>query len=519
MQTVPRNRRVLVALNLVLQARDLSVRSAAASSSKAPRSPCTPATRSASSAATAPARPACCGCSVARLPPTAGVVHRQRRVRLPPAGPAHRRRRSTASPRSPTSCPAAASTRPTVPHREAAPRDGGGRQRANVARFSPRRGGVPGRRRLRRGVRGPRARRRPRPRRPTGSTCPSAVLSGGERRRVELARILFAGSDVLLLDEPTNHLDIDAKSWLHGVPAQLPRRAARRSATTSSCSTSRSPGCCTSTAGEDVAGTWSSTRAPTRQYLAARARTRSGSPSSATAAGRGDRAPARRSSTRIRGQDREARQMAHSLDKRVDRLEAAHVDGADEATARSRVRFPDPPHAGRTVLEVDGPRQVLRRAAGLRGRDVRPSSAASACWCSGSTAPARRACCASSPARPRPTRGDVRRSASASSLGYYAQEHEGIVAGPHAARPHARRHVLVDRAELRGLLGHVRPDAATRRSRTPAPCRAARRRSSRSRSWSPVATTCCCSTSRRTTSTRGRASAVAARSRRGPAAW
>ena len=42
------------------------------------------------------------------------------------------------------------------------------------------------------------------------------MLSGGERRRVELARILFAGSDVLLLDEPTNHLDSDAKNWLMG---------------------------------------------------------------------------------------------------------------------------------------------------------------------------------------------------------------------------------------------------------------------------------------------------------------
>ena len=40
---------------------------------------------------------------------------------------------------------------------------------------------------------------------------PIGVLSGGERRRVELSRILFAGSDLLLLDEPTNHLDIDAK--------------------------------------------------------------------------------------------------------------------------------------------------------------------------------------------------------------------------------------------------------------------------------------------------------------------
>ena len=40
------------------------------------------------------------------------------------------------------------------------------------------------------------------------------ALSGGERRRAELVRILFGGSDLLLLDEPTNHLDADARSWL-----------------------------------------------------------------------------------------------------------------------------------------------------------------------------------------------------------------------------------------------------------------------------------------------------------------
>ncbi len=39
-------------------------------------------------------------------------------------------------------------------------------------------------------------------------------LSGGQRRRVDLIRVLFQSPDVMILDEPTNHLDMPAKRWL-----------------------------------------------------------------------------------------------------------------------------------------------------------------------------------------------------------------------------------------------------------------------------------------------------------------
>ena len=56
---------------------------------------------------------------------------------------------------------------------------------------------------------------------PEGDT-PIKVLSGGERRRVALCRLLLSQPDILLLDEPTNHLDAESVQWLEQFLQQFP---------------------------------------------------------------------------------------------------------------------------------------------------------------------------------------------------------------------------------------------------------------------------------------------------------
>ncbi len=56
---------------------------------------------------------------------------------------------------------------------------------------------------------------------PPGDT-PVAVISGGEKRRVALCRLLLQKPDILLLDEPTNHLDAESVAWLEHHLQQYP---------------------------------------------------------------------------------------------------------------------------------------------------------------------------------------------------------------------------------------------------------------------------------------------------------
>ena len=179
---------------------------------------------------------------------------------------------------------------------------------------------------------------------------PLGALSGGQRRRVEVVRILFAGSDVLLLDEPTNHLDADAKAWMLSFLRDYRGALIVIShdldlldeAITRVIHLDRGGDLTTATMYE-YKGTYS-------QYLAAR------------------EADEVRQAKMIAQQAKEIDRlqtivdrfgakatkaaMAHSIEKRIDRLKEA----APESSAARKVlklKLPEPPHCARTVLEAE----------------------------------------------------------------------------------------------------------------------------------------------------------------------
>ncbi|MGH9077912.1 MAG: ABC-F family ATP-binding cassette domain-containing protein [Acidimicrobiales bacterium] len=275
------------------------------------------------------------------------------------------------------------------------------------------------------------------------SDLPVGVLSGGERRRVDLARILFAGSDVLMLDEPTNHLDSDAKSWLMGF-----LRGYRGALLVVSHDLALLDEAITRVLHLDE-GQAVEYRGTYSQYRDARAKDES---RQAKVAGR-QQAEIKRLSdlaSSMRHQTAKRARVAKSLDKRVTRLRGAAVAAPGRGERSYRVRFPAPPHSGRLVLEAEGLAKSyggLPVFAGLdfgleRGERLLVMGLNGA----GKTSLLRILAGVTGAS------DGVLRAGVGVSAGYYAQEHEGIRPGV-GVIDHMRECSGVPETELRGLLG------------------------------------------------------------------
>jgi ATPase subunit of ABC transporter with duplicated ATPase domains len=180
---------------------------------------------------------------------------------------------------------------------------------------------------------------------------PIGVLSGGERRRVELSRILFAGSDVLLLDEPTNHLDVDAKSWLLSF-----LRTYRGALLVISHDLDLLDEAITRVMhldrpAEDAIGHLVEYKGTYSQYREARARDEERLAKKAALQAK-EIARLQAIVDRFGAKATKAA-MAHSKEKQILRLESQKVEVA-KGDRTLRVKFPEPPASGVTVVTAEG---------------------------------------------------------------------------------------------------------------------------------------------------------------------
>src|SRR5205809_4547689 len=172
------------------------------------------------------------------------------------------------------------------------------------------------------------------------------VLSGGERRRVEIARVLFADADLLLLDEPTNQLDSHAKSWLMDF-----LRDYRGAVIVVSHDLALLDASITRVLHLD-AGRLVEYRGTYSQYQAARRLEEK----RLTSLAHRQEAEIERLSLLaevMRRQTAKRAKQAKSIFTRVDRMKSARVV-APRHERKVKINFPEPPHSGRVVLHSSG---------------------------------------------------------------------------------------------------------------------------------------------------------------------
>ena len=180
---------------------------------------------------------------------------------------------------------------------------------------------------------------------------PIGVLSGGERRRVELARILFAGTDLLMLDEPTNHLDNDARDWLVEFLRSYRGALVVVSHDIELLDDSITRVLHLDRPSEADVGTIVEYKGTYTQYVTARAADEA---RQAKVAARQAAEVARLQTLVDRwGAKQSKAAFANALETRIARIQAEGV-AAPSARRGLRLRLPEPPPSGRTSLVVEG---------------------------------------------------------------------------------------------------------------------------------------------------------------------
>ena len=269
-----------------------------------------------------------------------------------------------------------------------------------------------------------------------------SVLSGGERRRVELARVLFADADVLLLDEPTNHLDSNAKEWLMDF-----LRGYGGAVIVVSHDLNLLDSSITRVLQLD-AGRLIEYRGTYSQYRQARQLEEK----RLTSLAQRQEAEIKRLSLLaevMRRQTEKRARQAKSIFTRVERMKTQRVT-APRRERKVKISFPEPPHSGRAVLAVNG---LSKGYIGpLVFRDVsfeverRERLLVMGLNGAGKTSMLRILA-----GQSEPSAGSFRLGHGVS-LGYYAQEHEGIRSGV-TVLAHMREQSDAEERVLRALLG------------------------------------------------------------------
>src|SRR5213082_1352641 len=268
------------------------------------------------------------------------------------------------------------------------------------------------------------------------------VLSGGERRRIELARVLFADADLLLLDEPTNHLDSDAKTWLMDFI-----RGCRGAAIVVSHDLILLDASITRVLHLD-AGRLIEYRGTYSQYQAAR---RLEEKRLTSLAARQEAEIERLSllAEVMRRQTEKRAKQAKSIFTRVERMKSQRVV-APRRERKMKISFPEPPHSGRIVLHANGLAKgyggplVFREVTFEVERHQR-------LLVMGLNGAGKTSLLRILAGQSEPNSGSFRLGHGVS-LGYYAQEHEGIRPGV-PVLAHMREQSDAEERVLRALLG------------------------------------------------------------------